>query len=235
MPLPESLFELLYPPRCAACAAFLPEGARGAFCGACAAALEPMPAWACPRCAELLRPTIHGRCPACARRRPAFDGARAGWLYGGPLLEAVHALKYGRAAWLARPLGRMLAEAVPLDPARVDLVVPVPLHPRRLRDRGFDQAERLAVEVARRLGRPLRPEVLRRVRSTPPQAARDRAGRAANVAGAFRARRAAALRGRRVLLVDDVLTTGATASAAARALRDAGAARVEVLVLARAD
>ncbi len=157
---------------------------------------------------------------------------QAGGLFGGPLADAIHALKYGDRPALARPLGRWLAARIRLP--RDALVVAVPLGRRRRLARGYDQAGRLAEQVARAGGAPLLQGALRRVRETPPQVGRSRAARAANVAGAFEAdpRRVA---GRELVLVDDVVTTGATADAAARALLAAGARRVTVVALARAE
>ncbi len=221
--LASALLDLLYPPRCAAC------GEAGEpFCGTCADAIVP-PAEGCPRCGLPGRATA---CGACLARPPAFDALQAAGLFGGPLADAIHALKYGDRPALARPLGRWLAASVSLPPGA--LVVAVPLGRRRRLTRGYDQAGRLAEHLARAAGAALLVGALRRVRETPPQVGRTRAARAANVAGAFVAepRRVA---GRALVLVDDVVTTGATADAAARALLAAGARGVTVVALARAD
>jgi ComF family protein len=218
-----ALLDLLYPPRCAAC------GEPGEpFCAPCADALLP-PGQGCPRCGRPGRATA---CGACLAGPPAFEAVQAGGLYGGPLADAIHALKYGDRPALARPLGRWLASRVRLPPGA--LVVAVPLGRRRRLARGYDQAGRLAEQVARAGGATCLQGALRRVRETPPQVGRSRATRAANVAGAFAAdpRRVA---GRELVLVDDVVTTGATADAAARALLAAGASRVTVVALARAE
>jgi ComF family protein len=153
---------------------------------------------------------------------------------------AIHALKYGGRTPVAGPLAALLVERgtalLPADagggPA-FDGVVPVPLHPARLAERGFNQAELLAAPCAAAWGRPLLPQALGRVRPTQPQTELDADARRRNVAGAFAVRRPAEVAGRRLLLVDDVLTTGATVRAAARALREGGAAAIGVLVLAR--
>jgi ComF family protein len=152
--------------------------------------------------------------------------------------EAIHALKFGGRPVLATPLGRLLAEAgaraLPAPPADwADGLIPVPLHPARLAERGFNQAELLAAPCAARWRVPVLTRVLVRTRPTLPQTDLDPAARRANVRDAFRVPRPAAVEGRRLLLVDDVLTTGATVGAAARALRAAGAATVGVLTLAR--
>lgn len=162
---------------------------------------------------------------------PAFDRVRAGALFGGPLADAIHAFKYGDRPALARPLGAWLAARVAL-PAGAS-VVAVPLARGRRIARGYDQAALLAGALARAAGLRRVKRLVRRIRETPPQVGRSREERARNVAGAFVAAEAA--RGLDVVLVDDVVTTGATADAAARALRAAGARSVEVVALARAE
>ncbi|MHC4472737.1 MAG: ComF family protein, partial [Planctomycetota bacterium] len=227
----------------------------------CMARIEPLGPSPCPVCAGELGPGAPpSACPDCARLRPRFDACTAVGRYDGLLKELVTRMKYGRDAALAHPLGELLAGTVELwDRGReVERVVPVPLRWRRRVTRGFNQAELVAAEVARRLGVRLCRHALVRRRGGPEQASlsrteRLRAPRRAMavrdplrlMAPALRRvppgiRRAAALAlagpvsGRTVLLVDDVLTTGATASEAARALKAAGAAAVLVAVAARA-
>jgi ComF family protein len=172
-------------------------------------------------------------CVACARRPPGFDGLIAAWSYRPPIDEVVRRLKYGRLEFLAEDLALGIAVALAEDRPGYDYVSPVPLHWRRRLERGYDQAALVAAGVARRSGLPYR-ETLVRVRATPPQAARSARERRANVTGAFRcrARVASRVRGASILLVDDVVTTGATLDAASRALKAAGAARVTGLVAA---
>ncbi|WP_243338782.1 ComF family protein [Anaeromyxobacter soli] len=223
-----ALLELVYPPRCAACGGAV---VAEPFCSVCGEAVDPVPE-GCRRCGL---PGPDPLCGACRADPPAFDAVRAGGLFGGPLADAIHALKYGGRPALARPLGAWLARAAPLPPGA--LVVSVPLARARRIARGYDQAALLADALARAAGARGRrlPGALRRTRETPPQVGRTRAERSRNVAGAFRAARPGALAGRDVVLVDDVVTTGATADAAARALKDAGARSVVVLALARAE
>jgi ComF family protein len=221
-----ALFELVYPPRCAACG----EPVRAEpFCEVCAGAVDPVP----PGCGRCGQPGPDPVCGACFASPPAFETVRAGGLLGGPLADAIHALKYRNRPALARPLGVWLAARAPLAPGAV--VVSVPLARGRRVERGYDQAALLADHLARASGargRRLR-AVLRRVRETPPQVGRTREERARNVAGAFEA--LPAVQGKDVVLVDDVVTTGATADAAAAALRRAGARSVVVVALARAE
>ncbi len=153
--------------------------------------------------------------------------------YDGALRELIHLFKYGRMKPLAKPLGGYLASALPRD-QQFDLVVPMPLHWRRRWQRGFNQSELLARLIARRCGIPL-VNAVRRTRATQAQAGLSNARRRENVAGAFRVRKPQKVQGRRILLIDDVMTTGATASACAVALKRAGAGTVTLLALARVD
>ncbi len=173
-------------------------------------------------------------CGSCRRRAPGFDYARAAARYDGVVREAVHAFKFGGRRALAAPLGDLLVEVaggLPTGPP--DLLLPVPLHPRREHERGFNQAALLARRVGRSWGCPVREDVLARAVPTQSQTELDAVARRANVRTAFRLRRSAPVAGRHVLLVDDVLTTGATLSECARCLREAGAALVGALTVAR--
>jgi len=162
-----------------------------------------------------------------------FDAAYSWGAYEGRLRDLIHLFKYGGIRPLGKVLGEWMALAMPRE-ERFDRIVPVPLHWVKRCRRGFNQSELLARAIARRYGMPVSP-VLRRVRATAVQAGLSHSARRANVEGAFRVRRGVSLEGLRVLLVDDVMTTGATASACARALKQAGARYVAVLTLARAD
>jgi ComF family protein len=157
-------------------------------------------------------------------------------VYAGGLLRAIHDFKYRRQPGLGRGLGRLITDNnyAGIDPEGFDVVIPVPLHVRRLRERGFNQSLLLARTVATACGIPVDFLSLRRVRDTPPQTLMGRKERQANIRGAFAVARRDRLRDRKVLLIDDVYTTGSTLAECARALLDGGAARVGVLTLARA-
>jgi ComF family protein len=180
---------------------------------------------------------FEGRCALCRTGLRGFDAAYCYGAYEGALRDLIHLYKYGRIKTLARPLGNLLAAALPLD-ERFDLVVPAPLHWIRQWRRGFNQSDLLAREIARRTGIPLA-RLLTRVRHTPSQAGLSNTARRQNVTGAFRCRRATRgaglVAGKRILLIDDVMTTGSTGTACALALKRAGAQRVALLTIARVD
>jgi ComF family protein len=234
------LLNFLYPPRCAVCGAGLPIDTDRRVCPSCRQNVEPIRAPSCDLCGIPLESADENdRCRHCAIAPPAFDSARAITRYraGADGSNAVASLlrrhKYGLDQSLSRALAEYLDASLPLDAGSYDVVMPVPLHRTRLRWRGFNQAALLGATLARRLRCPLDVTTLARTRHTPPQTARDRAERARNVRGAFAVRRPARVAGRRILLVDDVMTTGATADECARVLRAAGAERIDVLTLAR--
>jgi ComF family protein len=171
---------------------------------------------------------MDGRCFVCSGQSTALDALIAVTEFEGVGREAIHALKFNGRHAVAGPLGRTMAETV--VGIEVDAVCPVPLHSKRRRERGYDQAALLARSVAQTLRLPFRPDALRRIRPTAQQATLDRVARQANVDGAFCG--VGELSGRRVLLIDDVSTTGATMGAAATALRECGALAVTGLVFA---
>lgn len=174
-------------------------------------------------------------CPACTARPPAFAYARAALRYDEAARRLLLPFKYADRTELAAPLARHMARAGAPLLAAADLLAPVPLHWRRLLGRRYNQAALLAGCLARRSGTPVVPDLLRRTRATPPLGERGAAERRLVLAGAFAVtpRHRARVQGRRVLLVDDVMTSGATAEACALVLLAAGAAAVDVLAAAR--
>ncbi len=233
--LGQGLIQLLYPAVCQVCGeSLLPD--QGHFCTSCRTALTTDPHLACPRCASTVGPHVNldRGCTRCRDVAYHFDSAIRLGPYQGLLREQILRLKNWSGEWLADNLGALWAECVAskLREAAGKVVIPVPLHWLRRLTRGYNQSEALAGSLARRLGLPCRPRWLRRIRHTPKQTSMTPAQRRENVRGAFSARSRPDLRGKTVILVDDVLTTGTTASEAARALKTAGAASVIVAVLA---
>jgi ComF family protein len=235
--LSRGLFLLLFPDECKICSRPLDEVSRVPVCRACLRTPEPLAAdYFCASCRTPFQNHFaldeEGRCALCRLGLRGFDYAYSFGAYEGTLRQLIHLYKYGRVKPLARPLSDLLATALPRD-QRFDAVVAVPLHWRRRAARGFNQSELLAKSMAQRCGIPvMRP--VRRQRATQVQAGLSNTNRRRNVAGAFTAK-AGAVNGLRILLVDDVMTTGATASACAQALKRAGARSVSLLTLARVD
>ncbi len=216
--------DLVLPPSCAAC------GRGGAFlCEPCEASLSRLQRPYCARCAH---PGADRLCEACASSPPAFDGIRAVCLFEGAGRQLVHSLKYANFRAVAPDMARLLADLPGSRPAPGEVIVPVPLHPRRERTRGYNQSELLARTVGKRMGLPVRPGIVRRVRNTPPQVSIENyEERRSNIEGSFAC--PAGLSGESILLMDDVVTTGSTMSACAAALKAAGARSVWGLAFAR--
>jgi ComF family protein len=222
----DALAEALYPPRCVVRSC----GAHGGWlCGSCIARVRPVPRGWCVRCG---RPSLAGDdCASCAGRTRPYRRVITAGLYSGVLRDAVHALKYHGVRGVARPLGTLAASAAGgVEPGT--LVVSVPPPGRRAARRGVDHARLLAEAVSAVLACPVAAGGLVRTRSTRSQVGLDPRRRRENVRGAFAV--AAPVRGRPILLVDDVMTTGATAGACGAALLDAGASVVDVCTVARA-
>jgi ComF family protein len=226
---------LVYPWACQICGADLQATP---FCESCRAELLEGAGRTCPRCALPVGPhaDCRGGCSECRGRSLGFEAVVALGPYSGPIRALCLELKHERRAWLGRWLSELLvdARAGALAQHEIDCVVPVPLHWRRRLSRGYNQAESLAESLSRRLALK-HAQPIRRVVATPPLAWMSRRERARVMHGAFRAKPHRAIRGRSVLLVDDILTTGATCGAAARALKRAGARRVIVAVIGRAE
>lgn len=207
------------------------------ICSACWGAIPRIEGPRCSSCgvpfgseAAVSHSPMH-RCGTCRESPPSFTQAVAAGLYTGVLADAIRRCKYQKQVDLVSVLGELLDPVLQTLPP-VDAVVAVPLHVRRLRQREFNQSLRIAAWVAQRLERPLWPDALRRIRWTDSQTALDRPDRKTNVRRAFAVRDKTAVAGRRLALVDDVYTTGATVNECARALRSAGASDVYVVTVA---
>ena len=246
MPVLQVLANLLYPPACLLCHASLQplhgcsgapdDASRGLLCEGCRSAIIRSRPPVCLCCGVTLPGAYDAavRCGACRSSPPIFEKARAPWQYAGPMKEAIRQFKYHRrwrlGRWVAQTMIATARASFPLD--EIDAVVPVPLHGLKRRFKGFNPAEHLAAPLAKWLRAPCLPGALRRIRWTASQTRLTETERIRNVRAAFAARRRA-LRGGAVLLVDDVLTSGATANACAAALKAAGVPHVFVLTAAR--
>jgi ComF family protein len=226
--------DTLYPPTCLACRSA--TGRAGALCAACWRAMRFIERPFCERLGTPFEQDLGAGLlsPEAIANPPVFRRARAVARFeDGPARRLVHRLKYSDRGELAAPLGAWMARAGADVLADADAVVPMPLHALRLWTRRFNQAAALAHAVARESGKSFEPQWLQRVKATRSQVGLSREQRAQNVQGAFRAAPGAPVKGRRIVLVDDVLTSGATANAAARALLRAGASDVDIVVFAR--
>ena len=216
--------DLLFPPRCAVC------DREGSFL--CQECRPSLPRLERPYCALCAGPSTKPACSWCEVAPPAFDSVRAPYRFTGPVREMVHNLKYRDLRASAPELGRLMASCLESERISASILVPVPLHRRRERERGYNQSALLAREVSYLTGIPVAADVLRRTRDTAPQVAMaGHAERWRNIEGAFHC--VGDVQGQRVLLIDDVVTTGSTMSACAEPLRASGASSVWGLALAR--
>jgi ComF family protein len=228
---------LFFPPLCHVCRTYIPDAGELHICHGCR---ELMPATAVPICTLCGIPFAGAGndhvCGSCSRVPPRFDAARAALAYEGASRDLIHAFKYRNKTHLRRPLALLTLERLSgfILSRRPDLIMPVPLHRKKLASRGFNQALLLGEIISQRLEIPLGRRTLRRIRWTEPQVNLSAGDRRANVKGAFEVHGNAVVKGSRVLLLDDVLTTGSTAEECGRVLKAAGAADVTVITVARA-
>jgi ComF family protein len=232
-----SILNLMYPRRCMGCGVRLEDSGKGVLCGVCLSQSERAGADACPRCAGQRGPHATGKaaCASCGGESLPFTWAACVYRYSDPIRKTIHGLKFqgdlSPVDWIAQELIDTLGGVKWVS--ELDLVVPVPLHWTRRLARRFNQSELLARPVARANGLPLVVHALRRIRRTVPQSTLEPDQRRENVRGAFRAVRPSRIRGKVILLVDDVMSTCSTVSECARTLKRAGARRVHVLTFAR--
>jgi len=228
------LLEFIYPSHCGLCGSELGREER-VVCVACWRDLDAISAPFCSLCGISLS-RFAPLCPSCGLRRHRFSFARSHTLFDPGLQKIIHMLKYGRKRSLAEPLASLMAVVMSGDSRFEDMeaLVPVPLHPIKLRERGYNQSELLASKLSRLTGLPVLAGALIRTVNTPSQSQLNLSQRMINVQEAFRTRTCQSVENRRIVLVDDVLTTGATVDACAAALLDAGAAEVSVITIARA-
>ena len=233
----ERCLQFLLPPQCHCCEKFLEDGQQG-ICPDCLSKIRWIEPPLCTLCGVpfLSREIENHPCGACLTRGKYFTMARAVGYYEGPLREAIHRWKYEEKSYLTLFFGEKLAEGFCRywDPQSFDLIIPVPLHSKRLRERGFNQALLLVKELSRRTQIPYSKRLLQKRILTPPQVNLSGGEREKGVRGSFHIQRDEEIEGKSILLVDDVYTTGATVNECSKVLLKAGAERVDVLTIAHA-
>ena len=231
-----ALLDLLFPPLCHVCKAFIPQAGALFICADCRKKISFLVSPLCTVCGTPFATEAGSDhvCGACLSKGPPHL-CRSATLLAGPVQELIHRFKYGRCVHLCQPLGLITATALRpfCHAAAPDLIVPVPLHRKRLRQRGYNQSQLIAQVLEKQWRVPLSIGNLRRIRWTEPQTGLHAGDRVSNVAGAFAVKDRKRLEGKRVLLVDDVLTTGSTMRACAEALGEAGAAALFAVTVAR--
>ncbi len=232
------LLHMVFPTTCASCREGLWEDPVPFFCRKCWGMIQPIPGPICPRCGRPFSSSIallhspNHQCGGCRRRPSALTQIWSLFPYQTPVKEAITMFKYRSKISLANPLARLMIDALPTMPA-FDGIMAVPLHPDRLRAREYNQSLLLADRISRHLGLPLFMSCLLRVKPTTPQTLLSRKKRLRNLRGAFSVTKPARIKGKRILLVDDVFTTGTTLHECAKTLRRAGSGEVYGLTLAR--
>jgi ComF family protein len=234
----KALLDILFPPRCHFCKAFIPNASDLHLCAACLEDCSLISSPLCTVCGIPFQTEVgeDHTCGGCISQLPRFTAARSATLFDGPVRELIHRFKYNGRVQHCRPLALLTARQIGpfVQSASPDLIIPVPLHVKRLRQRGFNQAVLLGRVLAHEWRLPFSLGNLRRIRWTEPQINLSAAERVANVRGAFSVRDPALLRDKRIILVDDVYTTGSTVAECARVLFKADAAAVCVVTIARA-
>jgi competence protein ComFC len=229
--------DLVYPRNCRFCERPLAESETGVICAPCLAAAKLIEPPFCERCAQPFHGAVTEKftCGYCKDMKFHFSRTVSACRAEGIVRESIHRFKYNREMYYGSHLTEWLLGAATrwIDWTKVDAIVPVPLYPRKQRSREFNQAEYLAARLSREVNAPMRHRELRRVKETVTQTALDAKGRAANLRDAFAVHRAGAFAGKRLVLVDDVFTTGATMDSCAKVLRVAGAEDVIALTVAR--
>ncbi len=232
------LADILFPPRCIICGGSPERGGKAPFCSDCLRKVSFIKPPLCTCCGLQFADTggANHLCGDCLSKRPFFSTARALGIYDTILLDTIHLFKYGGNILVGERMGRVMAghRYDSLSISEFSLIIPIPLHPKKLRERGFNQSLVLGREIAKKFSIPLDFDTLIRKNDTKPQVNLGRSERMKNVKGAFMVRQKERIEGERILLVDDVYTTGSTVNECARVLRAAKASDVAVLTLARA-
>lgn len=233
-----ALLDTFFPPLCHVCRGHVPDAGELHLCRACRDRNPPIGSPLCPVCGLPFATEggIDHPCGHCLATPRPFEAARSAVRFEGPVQELIHRFKYGNKVHLSRPLGLITADALSgfVPAGGADFIVPVPLHRRRLQERGFNQSQLLGRVLSKRWLIPLSVHNLRRIRWTEPQIGLSADDRRRNVRGAFQVADPSRFRGGRLILLDDVYTTGSTVSECARTLKAAGAGEVLVVTVARA-
>lgn len=230
------LLDLLYPRNCVGCGDTAPEPFQY-ICWDCWSDVTPVSAPFCKICGDPVAGRVEHQfvCYSCSDKKPAFEQARSAVRYEGVVGKALRQLKYEKALWLVPDLEKLLFSCLKAEYSQqeFDLIIPVPLHPVHQRQRSYNQSDRLAKALGKHLKCPVKTNLLRRIFPTISQTNLTAKDRLSNVANVFKYKKGTELIGKRILLVDDVMTTGATVGACAKTLRKGGAASVHVLTVAR--
>jgi len=231
-----ALLDVFLPPICHICHSFIPNADTLHICPVCRERLLPISSPLCPTCGiPFLGTGDDHRCGACLIHPPHFDAARSAFLYEGAIRDLIHSFKYNQQTQLRYPLALLTLEVAfgIMQNHDLDILIPVPLHRSRLRQRGFNQAVLLGRVLSHHLLIPMRFDILARTRRTEPQVELSAAERRHNVKGAFSVHKPDTIIGRRILLLDDVMTTGSTMDECAHELKKAGASTVIASTIAR--
>ncbi len=236
LPLIQGLIDILYPPFCLLChASLVPAVPSPVLCPECLRKITRNHPPFCRRCSRPLKNAAFSECLSCRRRTPGFDHAWAACLYTEPIQQLVHLMKYGRYTGLRHLFTELILEFLAfyhIELADYDWLIPVPLHPTRLRERGFNQSLLIASLLSRRTGLAMNTKILYRSAYHPNQARVDAKQRWTNTSQAFRIKPNINITNKNLLVLDDLLTTGATASAIASTLKHHGARQVDIITLA---
>lgn len=234
----EGLGDLVFPHNCILCSRYVPDKSLPQLCSTCLAAIEFNGPPFCLRCSRRLNVyTTDGLCGTCLRYPIQFDQAWGAVTYNDQIQRLLHLFKYQQQTLVRKIFRHLLEESFSRYPMPIhlfDYAIPIPLHPVRLRERGFNQSELIAGIIREKHDIPILSDILVRTRFTRPQSFLDQKERWTNMEGAFRMKNCISINNKSLLLIDDLLTTGATASAAAHILKQAGASRVGLLVVALA-
>jgi competence protein ComFC len=230
--LVESIVNIIYPNLCCTCKAQLSEGER-LLCKKCSEEIKIIPTPHCIKCGRHL--PVKGICGECRSGRHLLESVYCACIFDGVMKECIHNFKYKNRLTLMQIFKDIVFEFAIDNPfmENVDIVVPVPLHPARLRQRAYNQSVIIASEIAHTFSLPLEDRILKKIKNTRPQSALDKNKRQQNIKGSFALKKPSFVKGKRILLVDDVFTTGATANECASVLLKAGAKSVSCFTLAR--